>query len=96
MSEVILSPRAKLDLGEIWDYTLSQWGVEQAEKFVRELWFSMEHAANNPTKSVDIGDIRRGYRKSKSGCHVIFFKATGDGINVVRILHQRMDFERHF
>ena len=31
MSEVILSPRAKLDLGEIWDYTLSQWGVEQAE-----------------------------------------------------------------
>lgn len=28
----------KLYLGEIWDYTFSQWGVEQAEKNVRELW----------------------------------------------------------
>lgn len=96
MSEVILSPRAKLDLGNIWDYTLSQWGVEHAEKYVRELWSSMEHAANNPIKSIDIGDVRREYKKSKSGSHVIFFKVTGTGIDVVRILHQKMDFDRHF
>ena len=95
MSQLILSPRAKLDLGEIWDYTLSQWGVEQAEKYVRELWSVMKQAADDPTKSVDIGDVRRGYRKSRSGSHVVFFKVTGDGIDVVRILHQRMDFERH-
>ncbi len=95
MSRVILSPRAKLDLSEIWDYTLSQWNVEQAEKYVRELWSAMENAASDPTKSVDIGDVRRGYRKSRSGSHVIFFKVTDDGIDVVRILHQRMDFERH-
>lgn len=95
MSEVILSPRAKLDLSEIWDYTLSQWGVDQAEKYVRDLWTMMEMQASDPTKSVDIGDVRKGYRKSRSGSHVIFFKVTGDGIDVVRILHQRMDFERH-
>jgi len=95
MSRIILSPRAKLDLSEIWDYTFSQWGVEQAEKYVRELWSTMGHSASDSTKSVDIGDVRRGYRKSRSGSHVIFFKATDDGIDVVRILHQRMDFERH-
>lgn len=37
MSQVVLSPKAKSDLSEIWDYTLEQWGVEQAEKYVREL-----------------------------------------------------------
>ena len=95
MSRVILSPRAKLDLSEIWDCTLLQWGVGQAEKYVRELWSTMGHAASDITHSVDIGDVRRGYRKSRSGSHVIFFKVTGDGIDVVRILHQRMDFERH-
>lgn len=95
MSEVILSPRAKLDIGQIWDYTLSQWGVEQAEKYLRELWYMMKHAADNPIKCADIGDVRRGYRKSRSGSHVVFFKVIDDGIDVVRILHQRMDFDRH-
>lgn len=95
MSRVILSPRAKLDLSEIWDYTFLQWNVEQAEKYVRDLWSAMENAASDPTKSVDIGDVRRGYRKSRAGSHVIFFKFNDNGIDVMRILHQRMDFERH-
>jgi len=95
MSNIALSPRAKLDLSEIWDYTLSQWGADQAEKYVRELWSAMENAASDPTKSVDIRDVRRDYRKSRAGSHVIFFKFTDDGIDVVRILHQRMDFERY-
>jgi hypothetical protein len=28
-----LSPRAALDLDEIWDYTAKRWGVEQAETY---------------------------------------------------------------
>ncbi len=95
MSEVTLTPKAKSDLGEVWDYTLTQWGVDQAEKYVRKLWSVMEKQASDPTKSVDIGDVRKGYRKIGSGSHVIFFKVTTGGIDVVRILHQRMDFERH-
>jgi len=39
--------------------------------------------------------VRSGYRKKKSGSHVIFFKLIDDGIDVIRILHQRMDFDRH-
>jgi len=27
--------------------------------------------------------------------HIIFFRAVDGGIEVVRILHRRMDFERH-
>ncbi len=68
--------------------TLSQWGVEQAEKYVRELWSTRGHAASDSSKSVDMSDVRRGYRKSGSGSHVIFFKVTDDGSDVVRILHQ--------
>ena len=42
MSGVVLSPKAKADLSDIWDYTYSEWGVEQAEKYVRELWAAMQ------------------------------------------------------
>jgi toxin ParE1/3/4 len=95
MSKVILSPRAKLDLSDIWDYTLGQWGAEQAEKYVRGLWASMARAASDSTLSVEIDDVRKGYRKFRYGSHVIFYKMTGHGIDVVRILHQKMDFDRY-
>jgi len=35
------------------------------------------------------------YWKYAVGAHVLFFRRTTDGIEVVRVLHQRMDFERH-
>jgi toxin ParE1/3/4 len=96
MSQVLLSPRAKSDLSDIWNYTLTEWGSKQAEKYVRELWAAMQAQVNDSSTSTDISDVRKGYRKTRSGSHVIFFRSTGiNSIDVVRILHQRMDFERH-
>ena len=95
MSQVILSPKAKSDLSDIWDYTLAEWGLDQAEKYLRDLWAALQTQARDPSTSVDISDVRKGYRKFRSGSHVIFFRRTREGIDVVRILHQRMDFERH-
>jgi len=95
MSRVVLSPKAKADLSGIWDYTLEEWGVEQAEKYVRELWVEIQKQAADHTTSIDISDVRTGYRKVRFGSHVIFFKLINDGIDVIRILHQRMDFDRH-
>ncbi len=96
MGQVILSPKAKSDLSDIWDYTVAEWGIEQAEKYVRELWATMQAQTCDLSTATDISDVRKGYRKVRSGSHVIFFKLTDDGIDVVRILHQKMDFERHF
>ncbi len=96
MNGVVLSPKAKTDLSEVWNYTCSQWGVEQAEKYVRDLWAVIGELIDDLTKSVDIGDVRRGYKKVRAGSHIIFFKATSDGVvDVVRILHQKVDFNRH-
>ena len=95
MSGVFLSPKAKADLSDVWDYTFTQWGDAQAEKYIRELYSVMETQARDLSTSVDISDVRKGYRKARSGSHVIFFKMNQDGIDIVRILHQRMDFVRH-
>lgn len=95
MRQVVLSPKAKSDLSDIWDYTLAEWAIEQAEKYIRDLWAAMQAQALDSSTSTDIGDVRKGYRKFRSASHVIFFKLTDGGIDVVRILHQRMDFERH-
>lgn len=96
MRRIILSPKAKVDLSQVWDYTCDEWGTEQAEKYIREIWAAIEEQSSDLTKSVDISDVRKGYRKVRSGSHVIFFKATkGGNLDVVRILHLKMDFDRH-
>jgi toxin ParE1/3/4 len=40
--------------------------------------------------------IRPGYSCCRAGSHVLFYRAGDAGmIEIVRVLHQRMDVERH-
>ncbi len=57
------SPRARADLGAIWDYTAERWGQEQAERYVRQIQAALEALADNPGLGRDAGDIRPGYRR---------------------------------
>jgi toxin ParE1/3/4 len=91
----VLSPRAETDLDEIWDYTEDRWGLDQAETYTRALWQRIEAVAAKPAMGQDCSDIRAGYLKIPCGSHVLFYRLTAEGIDVVRILHERMDFERH-
>ena len=37
MTGYVLSPRAIDDLSGIWDYTSKHWGVDQADRYVRQM-----------------------------------------------------------
>lgn len=94
MSRVVLSPRAVADLEEIWDYTEARWGLPQAEAYLRQLRGAIEAVAAAPSIARACDEIRPGYRKFPVGSHVLFVRPTGEGIDVVRILHRRMDVDR--
>jgi toxin ParE1/3/4 len=91
----VLSPRAQSDLNQIWNYTEGRWGIDQAEKYIRQLWRHIETIAAQPTSGRDCPEVRAGYHKYRAGSHFLFYRVTGDGVDVVRILHERMDFERY-
>ena len=95
MTRYVLSPRAQADMEGIWDYTAERWNSVQAERYVRALQEAIETIAADPLRARPCDHIRAGYRKYSFGSHVIFFRAAASGIDIVRILHQRMDFERH-
>jgi toxin ParE1/3/4 len=96
VSRYLLSPAAQADLEQIWDYTHDRWGVDQAEEYLRELQCAIERAAANPQIGRACDEIRPGYRKLAAGSHTLFYRATADGlVDVVRVLHQRMDVDRH-
>jgi toxin ParE1/3/4 len=95
MSGYVLSPRARTDLEGIWDYTAERWGVDQAEDYIRLLQRAIETVADDPRKGRPCDEVRRGYRKYTAGSHVLLYRSVKAGIYIVRILHGRMDFERH-
>lgn len=95
MSAYLLRPRARADLEEIWDYTADRWGEAQAERYVRVIGAAFDRIARDPRSGQSCAEIRPGYAKLSVGAHVVFFRRTGRGVEIVRILHSRMDFGRH-
>lgn len=92
----VLSPLAQADLSGIWDYTCSRWGMGQADDYVLAIRSACEGLANARLAGQSAEHVRAGYRKQIVGSHLLFFRKTSpDVIDVVRILHQRMDVVAH-
>jgi toxin ParE1/3/4 len=96
VSRYLLSPAAQADLEQIWDYTNLHWDADQADEYLRELQRAIELVAVNPQIGRVCDEIRPGYRKLTARSHTLYYRITSDGVvDVVRVLHQRMDIDRH-
>ncbi|BAX57586.1 type II toxin-antitoxin system RelE/ParE family toxin [Burkholderia stabilis] len=89
-----LTPLAEIDLEDIWRYTAEQWSLAQADRYHRDLIGTMEALARGK-KAGRTCIARDGYFRYAVGSHVVFHRETDDTIDVIRVLHQRMDIERH-
>jgi toxin ParE1/3/4 len=90
-----ISVKAREDLENIWRYTFENWSQEQADRYVNLIFDEIEYLATNPESGRDFGHVREHYRSSKVKSHVVFYKHTDvmQEIEIIRILHQRMDLE---
>ena len=95
MSQYRLTPAAQRDLSRIWDYTEEEWGRGQAAIYIEDIRAAVERIAADPEQGRACDEIREGYRRYPTGRHLIFYIVAGSGIDVIRILHQRMDPTRH-
>jgi len=95
VSSYRLTPAARRDLSSIWDYTEQNWDAAQAETYLGEIRAALERLADDPVRGRACNEIREGYRRYAIGSHRIFYRAAPDGVDVIRILHQRMDPAAH-
>lgn len=95
MAEYRLSPRARSDLDELFDYTVAEWGLPQALRYADLIETACANLAEAPLQGRGCAEIRPGYRRHNVEKHVIYFLVTQYGIAVIRILHRRMDAVRH-
>jgi toxin ParE1/3/4 len=89
--KLVILANAQSDLQSIWDYGVREHGTEAANAYIRRLDQSMQMALQYPGVGTDYSDIRSGYRKLSSGEHLIFHIPHDGGIDVIRVLHGRMD-----
>ncbi|WP_312163551.1 type II toxin-antitoxin system RelE/ParE family toxin [Phenylobacterium sp.] len=95
MLPYVLSPKAKADLSEIWDYSADRWGAERATDYVLDIRRAIERAAAHPLHGRACDEVRAGYFKVSVGSHIVFYRLVDEMLDVVRVLHQRMDIGRH-
>ena len=94
-AEYRLSPEAERDLQSIWLYTFGEWGQAQADLYIDRLVACFAEIAAQPQRGQDVGYIRLGYRRRRMGRHGIYYRVTGYGVAVIRILHERMSVSLH-
>lgn len=94
MKAIAFSPAAEIDIGEIWDYTADRWGPDQADSYtdaIRDACYALAKG----TKRGRPAGVLPDFQKYLCGSHVVYFLDYADHLDVIRILHQRQDAERH-
>ena len=95
MLAVRLSVPAGRDLANLWRYGEDNWGAVRADAYVLEIRHALDRIANRPSLARPADDVRAGLRKLTVGSHAVYFRLTATTLRVVRILHGKMDPDRH-
>lgn len=96
MPSFSLTNQAIADVLEIGRYTEEHWEQVQRDKYLSLIDESFRSIAQNPSQGRNCSEIKTGYRKKNIGSHVIFYRQIADDkIQIVRVLHGRMDYASH-
>ncbi|MBC3759931.1 type II toxin-antitoxin system RelE/ParE family toxin [Hyunsoonleella sp. SJ7] len=89
-----ISQQAIEDLDRIWIYTLNKWSKEQADRYYRLIITEIEFIADNFMTGKSAEQTRKNYLVTNIKSHLIFYrKEENDIVEIVRVLHQRMDIK---
>ena len=90
MGRFRFSRLAEIDLYDIGIYTYRTWGEAQAGRYLRNIEECCQLLAENPGVGRSCDEVRPGLRRMEQGKHVVFYREEPGGIQISRILHQRM------
>lgn len=89
--QIVLSEASKQDLENIWYTTAERWSIVQANKYYEILEEGIYQLCRTPEIGRVLNEISEEYRLYKVKSHLVIYRVSGRNLNVVRILHERMD-----
>jgi toxin ParE1/3/4 len=95
MRKIRLHIRAESDLVDIWLYSFREWGELQADAYIDEINAAVASLSSNPERGIRRDGARAGYRALFVNHHAIYYKLSSATVEIVRVLHEQMDPDRH-
>ncbi|MBE0648415.1 MAG: type II toxin-antitoxin system RelE/ParE family toxin [Bacteroidales bacterium] len=91
----LISHLARQDLENIWLYTFENWSADQADRCFNLIMDEIEYISSKPDSGYDYSQVRKGSLRSRIKSHFLFYRINKKKnlVEIIRILHQRMDIE---
>lgn len=86
-------PVAQADLNAIAIYTKREWGVDKARRYLKQLRLVASGLSEFPQRFPRHISRLGAFRKAPCGAHLIFYVVEFERIEIVRILHNRVDLD---
>ena len=98
MARYDITKEATEDLYKIWAYTVDTWSEEQADTYYSLLEAGMNEVADAPERiGKPYDEILPGLKAYHVRRHILFYTIQANGrVLIARILHEKMDYARHF
>jgi len=90
-----LTPDAQSDILDIRRFTVGQWGVAQAQRYLAELRRAMQLLAETPSLGKARPEVGPNVSSFPHASHVIYYIAHEQQLVVFAVLHKRMVPTRH-
>lgn len=101
MARVVRSPRARRDIADVLRFTRDRWGKAQAREYRNLIGDALRAIADDPSCG-KVRGARPGIfsyqikQRGRDARHIVFYRISSTGsVEVVRFLHDAMDFDQH-
>ncbi|ASK88257.1 type II toxin-antitoxin system RelE/ParE family toxin [Sphingorhabdus sp. SMR4y] len=88
--------RAASDLAEIADYTIAEFGIDQARRYRDQLQACFQSLLANPALGRSAEEVAPDLRRIRQQAHVVFYRGEREGLFIVWVVQHGVDFEREF
>ena len=95
MRRIRFAQAVALDLEEIYDYIAADNG-EAAERLMVRMQDRWRSLLSNPGIGSRRDELQKGMRSITEGNYVIFYQATAEDLEIVRVLHASRDIPKIF
>jgi toxin ParE1/3/4 len=93
---LVWSPETEEDLISIWKWGAAEWSEDVADRHLFEIEHACERLMDDPMFGKARDELIVGVRSVPVRPHIVFYRIANRQIEIVRVLHQRMDADRVF
>jgi toxin ParE1/3/4 len=93
--QLLIAPAAKNDLKDIYQYGLRRWGQTQSDRYLATIKDQFWSLTEQPLMGIEHPELQSDIRSLPIQRHTLFYRATENRVEIIRVLHGRQDPQRH-